>query len=386
MSVFVLPLVTVALTGSAAQAGVVGGAATLGTVLFILPAGALVDRWHRRRVMLISSAVRAAIWAAIGVAGLLHDLTLTYLIVAAFLSNVAETFFSPAEGASVRKVVTPEQLPTAMAVNEGRQAAASLIGGPLGGLLFGLNIMFPFFFNALSFVASLIGVCTIRYPLGKAEQTEDAKPTSIVASIAAGLRFVWSRPAMRDIFIVSAILNFGITAIDLTIILNLKIRGETAAEIGFISASAGAGVFLGAAVAPRVIKRIPTGKISIFLGWVLLTTYSIMALLRESLYAQIFLVFIALFMVPALNAGLNSYTMLVTPDAFQGRVQNAGGFMVMILMPFAAFLGGTGLEYLGAGRTMLVLVLILAIGPVLLTANKHIRHIPLISELGDQAR
>lgn len=116
----------------------------------------------------------------------------------------------------------------------------------------------------------------------------------------------------------------------------------------------------------------------------LLTTYSMMALLRDSLYAQIVLVFIALFMVPALNAGLNSYTMLVTPDAFQGRVQNAGGFMVMILMPFAALLGGTGLEYLGAGRTMIILVLVLAIGPLLLSANKHIRHIPLISELGDQ--
>ena len=53
------PLLVLALTHSPAKAGIVGFAQTLPFLLFYLPAGALVDRWNRKRVMLIADAGRA---------------------------------------------------------------------------------------------------------------------------------------------------------------------------------------------------------------------------------------------------------------------------------------------------------------------------------------
>jgi len=53
------PLLVLALTHSPAKAGIVGFAQSLPYMLFYLPAGALVDRWNRKRVMLIADAGRA---------------------------------------------------------------------------------------------------------------------------------------------------------------------------------------------------------------------------------------------------------------------------------------------------------------------------------------
>src|SRR5216117_1113423 len=60
MSAVAYPLLTLALTGSAAKAGVVGFAASLPYTLFVLPAGILVDRLNRKRVMISAAAGRAA--------------------------------------------------------------------------------------------------------------------------------------------------------------------------------------------------------------------------------------------------------------------------------------------------------------------------------------
>src|SRR5579885_2844497 len=53
------PLLVLALTRSAAAAGAVAGARALPPLLFMLPGGALVDRWDRRRTMLCCDAGRA---------------------------------------------------------------------------------------------------------------------------------------------------------------------------------------------------------------------------------------------------------------------------------------------------------------------------------------
>ncbi|RNI24600.1 MFS transporter [Flexivirga caeni] len=378
MAAFVLPLMTLALTGSAAKAGVVGGASTLATVLFSLLAGALVDRWHRKLVMITSSAVRALLWSSIVIAQTLHRLSLAQLVVVGFLSSTMASFFGPAEGAAIRKVVRTEQLPAALSVNQGRQAAANLAGGPLGGVLFGINQMFPFTANALSFFASVVGVASVRHPLGKPERKVRE---SVIVSIRTGLRFVWSQPAIRDICATAAIINFALTGFDFTIILHLKRNGVPAALIGFIGTASGAGIVLGAMIAPRVPKRIPTGTICVALGWVLLVAYSVMDVFRNSLPVQVTLVFFGLLMVPILNAGLQAYSFAITPDELQGRVRSAISFMAGILTPFTAFLGGLGLEYLGAFTTLSILVVILATSPVLLTMNKHVRSIPLLSEV-----
>src|SRR4051794_28412048 len=131
MSSFVFPLAGLALTGSPVEAALTGSAFTLGSVISRLPAGVWVDRWDRKRVMVLSNALGAALYAGLGVAMLAGLLTLPHLVGVAFATGVVASFFRPAETASLFRVVPREQLPTAFSQNQARQHVAGLVGGPL---------------------------------------------------------------------------------------------------------------------------------------------------------------------------------------------------------------------------------------------------------------
>src|SRR3989442_8879571 len=126
------PVLVLALTHSPAKAGFVGFAQTLPFLLFYLPAGALVDRWNRKRVMLVADAGRAFALGSIAVALALDRLTLTQIAVVAFLEGSLFVFFQLSESAALPHVVPREQLATALAQNQAREQGADLAGRPLG--------------------------------------------------------------------------------------------------------------------------------------------------------------------------------------------------------------------------------------------------------------
>lgn len=90
------PLLVLSLTGSATRAGVVGFASWIPYALFQLPAGALVDRWHRKRTMLICDGLRALALASIVVALPLGLLSFSQLVAVAFVERTLSIFFEPA--------------------------------------------------------------------------------------------------------------------------------------------------------------------------------------------------------------------------------------------------------------------------------------------------
>lgn len=127
------PLLVLAQTGSPARAGVVGFAQTLPYLLLYLPAGALVDGWDRKRVMLVADAVRAAALASVGLAVAAGVFSLLHVAVAAFVEGAMFVFVQLSESAALPRVVPVEQLPVALAQNQAREQGAELAGQPLGG-------------------------------------------------------------------------------------------------------------------------------------------------------------------------------------------------------------------------------------------------------------
>src|SRR5947208_2816876 len=82
------PLLVLRLTHSPAQAGILEAVASLPFLLFSLPAGALVDRWNRKRLMILCDAINALLMAGIGVAYALGHLTMAQLYISAFLNGI----------------------------------------------------------------------------------------------------------------------------------------------------------------------------------------------------------------------------------------------------------------------------------------------------------
>jgi MFS family permease len=150
------PLLVWDLTHSAALVGLVGGLGTLPYLFLSLPAGAMVDRWDRKRVMVLCDSGRALNLISLIVALALGHLMVGQLVINALIEGTLFVFFNLAEIACLPRVVTEKQLSAATAQNEATQGTTFLLGPVLGGALYGLRRMLPFVADALSYVVSVI--------------------------------------------------------------------------------------------------------------------------------------------------------------------------------------------------------------------------------------
>src|SRR5437763_1896015 len=157
VSQLAFPLLILALTGSAAQAGFAGALRALPYLFFSLPAGALIDRWDRKRTMIICDAGRAISLASIPIAYALGDLTIVQLYLVSAIEGTLYVFFNIAEAACLPRVVPKEQLPAATAQNMATDGITTLIGPPLGGALYPPGKFLPFVADAFSY-AVFIGL------------------------------------------------------------------------------------------------------------------------------------------------------------------------------------------------------------------------------------
>jgi hypothetical protein len=123
---------------------------------------------------------------------------------------------------------------------------------PLGGLLFGLAHALPFAGNAVTYLASMLGVALIRKPL-QAERAEE--PAGHGAALAEGVRFVFADPFLRAVLFIAAPLNFALNGAIFAIILNLQRHGTEPAVIDLVETIIGVGGAVAAVVAP--INRSP---------------------------------------------------------------------------------------------------------------------------------
>src|SRR5258708_11676753 len=115
VSLLAFPLLILAITHSPAQAGIIAALHGLPYALFILPAGAVIDRWDRKRVMILCDTGRALALGSIPPALALGRLTIVPLYIVSLVEGTLFTFFSLAETACLPQVVSKEHLPTAVA-------------------------------------------------------------------------------------------------------------------------------------------------------------------------------------------------------------------------------------------------------------------------------
>ncbi|MFF1815683.1 MFS transporter [Kribbella sp. NPDC058245] len=379
MSGFVFTLLGLAITGSPVQAGLVGTAASLGSLLAALPGGALADRWSRRKILIGYSFLGTALFGSVAVAGWLGHLTLPHLMAVTLVNGAGYSLFMPAETAALRQIVAPEDISTALATAHGRQNVAALTGAPLGGLLYSIGRVIPIAADAVSYLVMAIMLTTIRHPL-PATKPEGGKHEPMLKAIRTGLAWLFQHRDLRTIAVVATLLNFAANGTILVLILSMQQRGVHAPVIGLLETAMGIGGLAGAFAAPRLLAKFSTGRITLVGSWVITVAFAATAATTRTAVLIVLPAF-AVFLLPALNSGLFGYQMLITPDGLQGRAQSAFMFMSNGAAPLAPFLGGVFLGTLGARTALLIFGGLLAVGSVLLTFSRSIRSIPLLSEV-----
>lgn len=368
-----LPLLVLQQTGSPAQAGLVGTAALVATLVCRLPAGVLADRLDRRRLMITCDVLRLAGYALLGWAVATDTASLPVIVAVVIATAAATAVFSTAEHASIRSLVRPDQLTAAVARNEARAYAVSLSGPPLGGLLFGLGRALPFLGNALSHLLSLVAVACIRRPLQETERKarrEAAQPVTV--SAAQGLRFLLGHPFLRALLLIAAPLNMAFTGMIFAMTLALLDAGVSPALVGLASTIFALGGFLGALVAPELQRRLRLPVLMRLLCWTTAALMAVSTLLAGSVPAAVPLA-AAVFLGPTANAALFAHQAAVTPDHLQGRVVSGVLLAAGSAAALAPALAGALLARFSPTPAMLVFPALVAVAAVTATRSKGIR-------------
>jgi predicted MFS family arabinose efflux permease len=374
VSQIAFPLLVLALTHSPAQAGFVAAARTVPWLVFALPAGALVDRWNRKRVMILCSAGSAFALASIAVAYALAVLTIWQIIIVSFVEGTLGLVFGLAESSALPHVVTKEQLPTAVAQQNAQYSVAALVGPPLGGALYSISHLLPFLVDSASYIVSAGSLGFIRTQF---QRVQNAARQSLLWDIGEGIAWLWRQPLIRYMAFLTGSINFT-SGLSLIIIVLATQQGASATAIGAIFAVAGVGGICGAVLAPKIQRRLTFGQAIIGLCWFFAISFASFAFAR-TLLAIALLLMVEYLVSPTYDTVQYSYRLALIPDALQGRVNSVFRLVALGMQPLGLALTGILLEYIGAEPTILALAAWLTVVALITTVNGHVRHAPAIT-------
>jgi predicted MFS family arabinose efflux permease len=234
-----------------------------GVVVGLL-AGGLVDRSHRRTIMIACDMVRAGLLLAVPVLALMHHLTIWVLYAAAPLVGGASVLFDIADQAFLPSLVDRNQLVDA----NGKLAATDAIaemGGPAiaGPLIQLLGPPIALAVNAATYLASALFLRSLRKVETRAEVDLDAEPPTRLSDLVAGFRALNGDPVVRAVAIVVLVQGlFGGIFSALYMLFAIRGVGLAPAILGLVIAMGGVGGLIGAAVGPWLARRLGLGVIA----------------------------------------------------------------------------------------------------------------------------
>lgn len=352
------PLLILSLTGSAAKAGVVGLAKWLPMALAALPAGMLADRLDRKRLMISADAIRALLVGSIPVALALGHVSFAQVVAVAFLDGCLFTLRYVCERSALAHVVEPEQVPSAVAQNEGRTFAANLAGPPLGGLLFAAARALPFLADAASYLGSMASVMLTRARFQDPGESRPGPPTppGRLGGLGGGVAWMWRQPFFRSSALLFAAGNPIYTGLYLLAILLAKRYGASSAAVGAMFAVVGAGGLVGALIAGSLRRAISPRTALVGEAWLLAGVIPLLFVAHAPVLIGLIVAACEL-PTPLSNSLVAGHRVAMTPDHLRGRVQAAATLVTGSL----AWLGplAVGLVFQHAGATATV---VLAVG------------------------
>jgi len=341
------PLLVLAVTGSAAKAGVVAFARTLPLVLFTLPAGLAADRWNRRRLMIAADGVRVVAIGGLAAAILLHRTAFWAIPLVAFVEGSGAALFSSAHIGAVRAVVPARQLPAAVGAQTGRQAAVRLAGPPLGGALFGLANALPFLVDAVSYAFSTVSLLAMRTPF---QQEREPDWSSLRARLAEGVRFLWGHRFLRTCALLFGLANFIGPGLLLAVVVLGRRQGLSGGEVGVLVAAFGACLLLGSVIAPLVRRRLPVRAVLLLELWT--WPGCALFLVWPNVYALTASILLTALAIPSTDSVVHGYRIAMTPDRLLGRAESVRGTISLLIAPLGPLAAGVLLDATSARATI----------------------------------
>ncbi len=351
MADFVLPLLVLTLTGSPAQAGAVAAVEKLPYVLLAIPAGAILDRIDRRRVMVASNAVRSIILAGVALYLGFQATSLWILVTAIVLSGLCFVFFDVADNAAFPRLVPKSRLAQASGWMEGSVAVSQLAGPAVAGLILGisttvtLGASFVYGADALALVGSAAAVLSIRTSL--APPPAVSKRPSLLRSAREGVVYVSRHPELRRLALANFVNCLLLATVTLCFITTARQEFAASGGLTGLALAIGAtGGVVGSLLTGTLARRFSARRIMLIAGLSWGVGEAVFSLSPSITFLIFGFVMVSL-VRPIYFSILYAYRNLIIYDSIRGRANSMYRLLAQAAEPIGLLLAGAALQTLG---------------------------------------
>ncbi len=312
-------------------------AETIPAVIFGLSTGILIDRWRRKRIMIVSDLGRAALFLVLAAfADGRFEGGIWTIVVLSFLLGTAATGFSAALYSYVPALVARADLTQANAHLKVTQQVSFVLGPAISGLIIAsFGFSFAFTVNAATFLVSALTLL----PLPHDRVPQGVVVEGYLSGTIEGIKYVWQQPFLRYVTIGAFMTNFLNSYVEsVLVLLSNSVYGISDAQgISYVYAVFGLGGVMGALTAKRATKRFGLGK-TFVLGMLIWGCGIEAATFTDAYLIALGVFAFAGFGLPWVVVAHSTTRQVVTPARLLGRVTAASSAVVLAALPLGALL------------------------------------------------
>ncbi len=365
-----LPVLIYRRTGSPLLTGVVAAFEAIPYLMLGLVAGALADRWDRRRVMVAADLTSAVALGSLPLAALLGVLTVPHILAAAFLSPTVFVFFDAANFGAIPALVGRERIASANSAIWGAGTIVEIAFPVLAGALLAVVASTTLIaFDSLSFVGSALLIGGVSRPLsdpGRAPARLGAR--ALASEVREGLRFLFGHAKVRTMTLVGACQSLaGGAFVGQMVVWADRSLGVRSGDIrlGVLFGAWGLGALAASVLMAKLIRERGAPRVTLLAlpaSALLATATALSTNWLEG--AMLLLAWGVAYMLVVMSTV--TYRMQETPEPLMSRVNTAGRMLSFgVGWPVGSLLGGLVAQAAGPGAGMLAGASVAALGALL---------------------
>lgn len=332
-------------TGSVTDYALLSTFITLPAILISPLAGAVVDRWDRRRVMILSDTGAACCTVILVLLVLTGRLELWNIYLLTAISSTFSAFQSPAYTAATTLLVSKEHYARASGMVDFAGAIGYIISPLLGGFLLSIiDLEGVMLLDVATFLVALFTLSIVHFPRPAATPEGQQAAGSLLRESIYGWSYIGARPGLRALLILFAIANLfnGATTV---LVIPLILSFESAEILGLVASLSTTGFMAGGLL--MSVWGGPRRRIS---GVSIFGSLSALAMMLVGLRPSAVLVGSGLWGFFAAGVGVNACSQAiwqskVAPD-IQGRVFSVRSMISMSTLPVASLSAGALADYI----------------------------------------
>lgn len=353
-----VPLIATTLTDDPLVIATIGALAFLPWLLFGLPAGMIVDRFDRRRVMALANILRGLVAVCLATLTVTGHITIWWLFLATLVFGLGETLFDNATNAVVPSIVPRAGLDRANGFMQAAQVTIdSFIAAPIGGVLFAVSLALPLWTGAVGYIVPvalalllpLSAARALRAPMAASESagateavavTETASPPASRPSAREAISYLWNHRFLRSMVVFTSVVGSAFALAQAASILYfLDELNVSPAAVGVVTAGIGLGALAGSLIAAPLVARFGRGRVLVSANLVAGAGLIGVWIAPELITGIVAYAFMAA-AVSVWNVPWGALRQAIIPGELFGRVLGISRTVTWGLFPFATILGG----------------------------------------------